>query len=54
MVQEHIKQGLLVAPYGFKKTAIDYVILSLDRPEKDSNMNTFIDWLKSELGLPQA
>ncbi len=54
MVQEHIKQGLLVAPYGFKKTAIDYVILSLDRPEKGCNMNTFIDWLKSELGLPPA
>ena len=54
IVREDIKQGLLVAPYGFKKTPIDYIILSLDRPENDRNMNTFISWLKSELGLPFA
>lgn len=54
MVHEDIKQGLLVAPFGFKKTQIDYVILSLNRPEADHDMDIFIRWLKSELGLPAS
>lgn len=54
MVHEEIRQGLLVAPYGFRKTPIDYVILSLGSPETDRNMDTFIRWLKSELNLPQS
>ncbi|QGY41844.1 LysR family transcriptional regulator [Pseudodesulfovibrio cashew] len=52
MVRDDIKQGLLVAPYGFETTRIEYVTLSLDRPGTDNDMNAFINWLKAELSLP--
>lgn len=52
MVLEDIRQGVLLAPYGLKTTLVDYVILSLEPPEKNNQTQIFIEWIKSELALP--
>lgn len=52
MVQEDIKRGLLIAPFGLKTTLVDYVVLSIEPPEKNRQINCFIEWIKSELALP--
>ena len=54
MVRDDIEQGLLVAPYGFKTTLADYVILSIELPERNKDMAVFIDWIKYELNLPNS
>ncbi|WP_051249541.1 LysR substrate-binding domain-containing protein [Maridesulfovibrio zosterae] len=52
LVYDDIKQGLLIAPYGFKKTQSDYVILSLHDPETNADMRVFVDWIIGKLALP--
>lgn len=52
MVRNDIGQGLLVAPYGIKTTTIDYVVLSLELPERQKDMHVFTQWIASELALP--
>ena len=52
LVQEDLKRGLLIAPYGFKKTPFEYVVLSLQNPQDNDDMNAFISWLKKEFESP--
>jgi DNA-binding transcriptional LysR family regulator len=52
MVREDISQKLLIAPYGFRTTDVDYVILSIDPPKKNSDLSSFIDWVASEFQQP--
>lgn len=54
LVCEDIKQGLLIAPYGFKKSQSDHVILSLHDPETNADMKAFVEWLTDELALPSS
>ena len=54
LVYEEIKQGLLIAPYGFKKTQIDYVILSLRDPDRNADMRAFVGWIIDKLSLPSS
>ncbi|WP_320170290.1 hypothetical protein [Maridesulfovibrio sp.] len=52
MVRDDIKQGLLAAPYGFRTTPVDYVILSLELPVRNKDMKVFIEWISDKLKLP--
>ena len=49
LVIDDIRQGMLVAPFGFVNTDVDYVVLSVVNPEQDNRLNFFISWLKEEL-----
>lgn len=49
LVIDDIRQGMLVAPFGFVNTDVDYVVLSVVNPAQDNRLNFFISWLKEEL-----
>lgn len=46
LVADDIKSGLLVAPYDFVETPFNYVVLSLEKPESQEELNSFILWLQ--------
>lgn len=54
LVREDIKHGLLIAPYGFETTSIDYIVLSLENRKKAEDLEVFTNWLRTELNLPHG
>lgn len=49
LVADDIRQGHLIAPYGFTETSAEYVALTLRNPQRDQRLSEFISWLSSEL-----
>lgn len=49
LVADDIRNGHLIAPYGFSETSVEYVVLSLRNPESSELVKTFSTWLKQEL-----
>ncbi len=47
LVADDIKNGLLVAPFGFVNTPVDYVVLSSKKPQTCEKTNRFITWLQT-------
>lgn len=54
MVQDAVEQGLLVAPFGFTVTDVDYVVICRTEPEPDGPARAFIHWLRETLALPRG
>lgn len=54
MVRDALAQNLLVAPYGFTTTPIDYVVITRRPPKPDSPARSFITWLTQTLDLPRS
>lgn len=47
LVEDDLQKGLLVAPFGFETTPINYVALTLKKPKSNENLNAFITWMKT-------
>ena len=53
LVRDALDQGLLIAPYGFATSPIEYVVISRRPPNPGTPAQTFITWLAETLALPQ-
>lgn len=49
MVQDEIEQGILTAPYGFRKDGSAYYLLSENLIENDERKMLFLKWLREQL-----
>lgn len=54
LVRDDIAQGVLTAPFGFARTPVEYVALTIEKPYEDSPSHAFIAWLDRELALPRG
>jgi DNA-binding transcriptional LysR family regulator len=54
MVRDALDQNLLVAPYGFTTTPINYVVITRRPPKPDSPVQAFTTWLTQTLDLPRS
>lgn len=54
LTADDLERGLLVAPYGFIKTPISYVALSLNNITKDKQLNNFIGWIREHIPLDKT
>ena len=50
MIQDDIKSGRLVAPFGFKEDGSTYYLLSPISFEEDHRRQKFLAWLREEMG----
>ncbi|WP_245590772.1 LysR substrate-binding domain-containing protein [Nitratidesulfovibrio termitidis] len=53
LVRDDIARGLLVAPYGFSTTPMEYVVLCPPTGDEYGFTANFTEWLAVELALPQ-
>lgn len=47
LVEDDLKNGLLIAPFGFTETPITYVALSLKSPKTSPRVSNFIHWMQN-------
>lgn len=52
LVRDGLESGLLVAPFGFRETPVEYVVLCREEPSGEGRTRRFIDWLDKTLALP--
>ena len=52
LVRDAVAQGLLVAPFGFADSTVEYVVLAQEPPREGGRAQAFIHWLADELALP--
>lgn len=45
LVCDDLAVGRLIAPHGMAPTGCDYVLITLDRPDRDPRIALFFDWL---------
>mgnify|MGYP003625158324 FL=1 len=50
LVYDDLKAGRLIAPLGMAPTGYDYVLITLDPPDRDPRISLFFDWLMAEAG----
>lgn len=53
MVEEELKNGRLVAPYGFIPDGSSYYLLSSEPFDRDDRRGLFLEWLKTEFAQAQ-
>jgi DNA-binding transcriptional LysR family regulator len=51
LVEDDIRNGLLVAPFGFAETVFNYVALSLKNPASNQKLEAFLLWMQSEVDI---
>lgn len=54
MVEDDLRDGRLIAPFGFAPDGSEYVLLSPVRFEGDERRMLFLDWLRHEMGRSRA
>jgi DNA-binding transcriptional LysR family regulator len=54
MVEDDVRAGRLVAPFGFTPDGSEYVLLSPVRFDGDERRMQFLDWLRQEMGRSRA
>lgn len=54
LVRGDLEHEILIAPYGFIVTPINYVLLSLGVQKENSDIIAFTNWLTRKLALPVA
>ncbi|WP_135074822.1 LysR substrate-binding domain-containing protein [Terasakiella sp. SH-1] len=47
LVEDDLKNDLLIAPFGFKETSVNYVALSLKNPTSNEKVHAFINWMQN-------
>ncbi|MBE7637118.1 LysR family transcriptional regulator [Sneathiella sp. P13V-1] len=47
LVEDDLRNNLLIAPFGFKETPVSYVALSLKNPASNDKAHAFVNWMKN-------
>lgn len=49
LVEDDLRSGVLLAPFGFVETPVSYVALSLKNPSSTRKIGAFISWIKDAI-----